>query len=166
MAQRLLEKYKIPYLSIDHLKMGLCRANVDCGFTPTDSNEKIEQHLWPIIKGIILTNIENGQNIIIEGCYLFPNRLKEFDEQTLKYIIPVFMGFSERYIQKNFVSGILENMSVIEMREENDLTIEDFISGNDKLKGLCEESNVAFFEIDKDYETEIKKVYDWIDSKI
>ncbi len=166
MAQKLLEKYKIPYLSIDHLKMGLYRANVDCGFTPTDSNEKIEQHLWPIIKGIILTNIENGQNIIIEGCYLFPNRLKEFDEQTLKHIIPVFMGFSENYIKKNFESKIIANMSVIEMKGENDLPIEAFISGNENLKGLCEESNVPFFEIDGDYETEIKKVYDWIDSKM
>lgn len=26
LAQKLLEKYKIPYLSIDHLKMGLIRS--------------------------------------------------------------------------------------------------------------------------------------------
>ncbi len=26
MAQKLLEKYKFPYLSIDHLKMGLIRS--------------------------------------------------------------------------------------------------------------------------------------------
>ena len=26
LAQRLLEKYKIPYFSIDHLKMGLIRS--------------------------------------------------------------------------------------------------------------------------------------------
>ena len=34
LAQRLLEKYKIPYLSIDHLKMGLYRSGYDYGFTP------------------------------------------------------------------------------------------------------------------------------------
>lgn len=166
MAQKLLEKYKIPYLSIDHLKMGLYRANMDCRFTPTDSHEMIEQHLWPVIKEIILTNIENSQNIIIEGCYLFPNRLKEFDEKSLEYIVPVYMGFSEKYIIKNFVSGISANISVIEKRGQNDLPIEFFVSGNKKFKRLCQENNVPFFEIDEDYDVEIQKIYKWIDSKI
>lgn len=165
MAQQLLEKYKMPYLSIDHLKMGLYRANIDCGFTPDDSHEIIEQHLWPIIKEIILTNIENDQNIIIEGCYLFPSRLKEFDKNSLKHIIPVFMGFSEVYIKKNFLSKILGNIKIIE-NKETDLPIEFFISGNLKLKKLCKENNVPFFEIDMDYDVETKEIYEWIDSRI
>ena len=32
LAQRLLEKYKYPYLSIDHLKMGLIRSG-QCGLS-------------------------------------------------------------------------------------------------------------------------------------
>ena len=37
LAQRMLEKYKYPYLSIDHLKMGLIRSgNTD--LTPEDDN--------------------------------------------------------------------------------------------------------------------------------
>ena len=30
LAQRLLEKYKYPYLSIDHIKMGLIRSRKSC----------------------------------------------------------------------------------------------------------------------------------------
>lgn len=52
MAQKILEKYKMPYLSIDHLKMGLIRANINCGFTQYDSDRLIAEKLWPIIKGI------------------------------------------------------------------------------------------------------------------
>ena len=70
MTQKLLETYKIPYLSVDHLKMGLYRANENCGFKPDDSNDVIERYLWPILKGIVETNIENNQSIIIEGCYI------------------------------------------------------------------------------------------------
>jgi len=58
MAQKLLEKYNYPYLSIDHLKMGLYRAEIECGFTPTDSTELISEKIWPILKGIIMTCIE------------------------------------------------------------------------------------------------------------
>jgi len=54
MAQQLLEKYKYPTFSIDNLKMGLYRANMDCGFTPTDSSELIGEKLWPILKGIAI----------------------------------------------------------------------------------------------------------------
>ena len=57
MAQRLLEKYKIPYLSIDHVKMGLIRGNNYCDFSATDSDDELTGKLWPIVKGIIKTNI-------------------------------------------------------------------------------------------------------------
>lgn len=38
LAQRLLEKYKYPYLSIDHLKMGLIRSG-NTQLTPEDDDE-------------------------------------------------------------------------------------------------------------------------------
>ena len=68
LAQKLLEKYKYPYLSIDHLKMGLIRSK-NTMLTVND-DEKLTKYLWNIVKEIIKTNIENKQNIIIEGCYI------------------------------------------------------------------------------------------------
>src|SRR5699024_11360448 len=81
MAQKLLERYHIPYLSIDHLKMGLYRGDKNCGFTPLDNTEIIGDNLWPILKGIIMTNIENEQHIIIEGCYILPHYLNDRSEE-------------------------------------------------------------------------------------
>jgi putative acetyltransferase len=69
LSQKLLEIYKMPYLSLDHIKMGLYRSGLDYGFTPESNDKIITERLWPIIKGFIMTNIENNQNIIIEGCY-------------------------------------------------------------------------------------------------
>ena len=68
LAQKLLEKYKYPYLSIDHLKMGLIRSK-NTNLTVEDDHE-LTKYLWDILKEIIKTNIENKQNIIIEGCYI------------------------------------------------------------------------------------------------
>jgi hypothetical protein len=50
MAQKLLEIYQMPYLSIDHLKTGIFRSCPDCGFTPESQDEIIAEKLWPIIK--------------------------------------------------------------------------------------------------------------------
>ena len=49
LAQKMLEQYKYPYLSVDHLKMGLIRSgNTD--LTPEDDDE-LTEYLWPIIRG-------------------------------------------------------------------------------------------------------------------
>ena len=46
-AQRLLEKYQIPYLSIDHLKMGLIRSKITT-LTPMSDEQKLTDFLWPV----------------------------------------------------------------------------------------------------------------------
>ena len=53
LAQRLLEQYHYPYLSIDHLKMGLIRSG-QTGLTPMD-DDALTAYLWPILREIIKT---------------------------------------------------------------------------------------------------------------
>ena len=178
MAQKLLEKYKIPYLSIDDLKMGIYRSDPDCGFTPesdaeTGSCELIANRLWGILKGMIMTIIENKQNLIIEGCYLFPEKVSEFreeDNEENEYspnIISFYMGFSENYVRKNFQSKVLANRSAIQDRGYEDTrTVQDYLAENAKQKKICEEYGAKYFEINGKYEDEIKKVYEWIDGEI
>lgn len=78
LAQKLLEKYKYPYISIDHLKMGLIRSKYTDLSVEDDDN--LEKYLWPIVREIIKTNIENSQNIIIEGAYIPFNFKDDFSE--------------------------------------------------------------------------------------
>lgn len=166
MAQKLLEKYYFPYLSIDHLKMGLFRADRNCGFTPLDSTEHIGEKLWPILKGIIMTNIENNQNLIIEGCYLLPHHLQDMEPSYSKQIIPVFLGFSTTYIQQNFHSSIVKHREAIEARiypEEGSPS--DYIHEHDSFREKCSTVKAAYFEIKERYEEEISKVYDFIDNE-
>lgn len=68
LAQKLLARYQYPYLSIDLLKMGLIRSKQTM-LTPED-DAALEQYLWPILREIIKTAIENEQNLIIEGAYI------------------------------------------------------------------------------------------------
>jgi putative acetyltransferase len=119
MAQKLLEKYKVPYLSSDHIKMGLFRGSKYCDFSPTDSDDELTDKLWPIVKGIIMPNIENDQHIIIEVCYLPPEHIGDFEPVYLKQIIPFYIGFSKNYLEKHFLTGIIEHRNEIELKEYN-----------------------------------------------
>ena len=68
LAQRLLERTHFPYLSIDHLKMGLIRSG-QTTLTPSD-DAQLTDYLWPIVRELIKTVIQNRQNLIVEGCYI------------------------------------------------------------------------------------------------
>ena len=82
LAQSLLEKYQYPYLSIDHLKMGLIRSG-QTDLTPLSEDTDLTDYLWPIIREIIKTAIENKQNLIIEGCYIPFTWEKDFSKEYL-----------------------------------------------------------------------------------
>ena len=167
LAQRLLEKYKIPYLSIDHIKMGLIRGNKYCDFSATDSDDELTGKLWPIVKGIIMTNIENEQHIIIEGCYIPPEHIRDFEPEYLEQIIALYIGFSKSYLKKHFTSGIIEHISEIEQKDCDDyINLDNFIKLHTQLKELCNKNNATFFEIDDDYIGEINSVYKWIDEQV
>ncbi|MFJ7826645.1 2-phosphoglycerate kinase [Psychrobacillus sp. NPDC096623] len=166
MAQKLLEKYHISYLSIDHLKMGLYRGDKNCGFTPLDSTEFIGDKLWPILKGIIMTNIENEQHIIIEGCYISPHYMKGFDINYSEKIIPVFLGFSTNYIQENFETKIVKHRNAVELRNwPEERTVKELIKEHKEFKTECLQVGVRYFEIENDYDKEILNVYDYIEDE-
>lgn len=85
LAQQLLETFHYPYLSIDHLKMGLIRSK-NTNLTPMSDDNDLTAYLWPIVCEMIKTAIENNQNLIIEGCYI-PFWWKEsFSQEYLEHI--------------------------------------------------------------------------------
>ena len=89
LAQKLLEKYKYPYLSIDHLKMGLIRSGYT-KLTPQD-DDMVTEYLCPIVREIIKTAIENKQNLIVEGCYIPFDWANDFAKEYLASCWSLFM---------------------------------------------------------------------------
>lgn len=148
LAQKLLEKYKYPYLSIDHLKMGLIRSG-QTTLTPCDDDE-LTVYLWPIVSEMIKTAIENDQNMIVEGCYIPFDWKNSFDEQYLEKIKYVCLVLSEEYIKNNF-DKIIKYSSVIENRICDDLTIEETLSDNKKCLENCIKYNLNYQLIENTY---------------
>ena len=62
LAQQLLEKYHYPYLSIDHLKMGLIRSG-NTHLTPESSDGELTAYLWPIVRQIANTAVEMSRTL-------------------------------------------------------------------------------------------------------
>ena len=153
LAQKLLEKYKFPYLSIDHLKMGLIRSN-QTTLSATD-DEKLTPYLWAILKEIIKTAIENEQNLIVEGCYIPFDWAKDFSKEYLLQIKYYCLIMSKNYIQKHF-PDILANESIVEQRlTSGDLVQENLIKENESNLQMCKKYGLNYILIDTEYKVDI-----------
>ena len=152
LAQMLLEKYKYPYYSIDHIKMGLIRSG-QTSLTPTDDNE-LTPYLWGIVKEIIKTAVENGQNLIIEGCYIPFDFKKDFNEKYLKEIKYFCLVMSEGYIERHF-SDIAKYENVIEQRLVTDISKTELIAQNRRNLQLCKEYGLDYILIENTYEGDL-----------
>ena len=148
LAQELLEKYHYPYLSIDHLKMGLIRSK-QTNLTALDDKLLIN-YLWPIVKEIIKTAIENNQNLIIEGCYIPHNYKESFSEDYLKDIKYYCLIMTKEYILNN-LDNIKKYANIIEDRLTNDLNIQELIEDNQYNLDQSKKYNNNYILIDKEY---------------
>ena len=156
LAQKMLEKYKYPYLSIDHLKMGLVRSgNTD--LTPED-DDALTEYLWPIVREIIKTAIENRQNLIVEGCYIPFCWRRDFKERYLSSISFICLAMSERYIENHF-GEIIEHESEIESRlVYADCSMDVLKADNKSIIDGFQRVGEQVVLMDSDYEQTIEKL--------
>lgn len=152
-AQKLLERYKYPYLSIDHLKMGLIRSGYT-NLTPED-DDKLTDYLWPVVCEMVKTAIENKQNLIVEGCYIPFNWSKDFDEKYLDHIKYYCLVMSEDYIRNHF-ADIKRYANIIENRLSDECcTLEGVLKDNTQFLELVKKFGLKYILIDDKYELNI-----------
>lgn len=156
LAQRMIEKFHYPCLSIDHLKMGLIRS-ANTQLTPED-DDKLTNYLWPIVREMIKTAIENRQNLIVEGCYVPFDWRRDFEEQYLSFIQFICLAMTDTYLDAHF-EDIKKNASVIENRLDDTYCVMMNLKSDNRafIEGF-KKTGEAVVLIDKDYESVIHRL--------
>ena len=153
LAQKLLAKYQYPVVSMDLLKMGLIRSG-QTDLTVTD-DDKLTGYLWPIVKEMIKTAIENKQHLIVEGCYIPFNWQQDFTEDYLKEIKYICLIMSKKYILKHF-ANIKKHADIIEQRlDDSDFTQDKALKDNEFMWQQCQKYALPYHLIDKEYNLDI-----------
>ena len=156
LAQRLLEKYHFPYLSLDHLKMGLIRSG-NTQLTPMDDDE-LTDYLWPIVREMVKTAVENRQNLIVEGCYIPFDWQRDFAQEYLREIRYVCLVMARQYIERRFAE-IRRYGSAIEKRlDDSDLSREALIADNERNLLLCQKYGCKYILLDDAYEISTEEI--------
>lgn len=154
LAQKLLERHHYPYLSIDHLKMGLIRSG-HTALTPLSDDDDLTAYLWPIVREMIKTAIENDQNLIVEGCYVPFDWQKDFDEDYARHIRYYCLVMSEQYIRHHF-DDIKRYANVVERRlDDTDCTLDSVLQDNARILALAQRHRVNTVLIDDSYTIDI-----------
>ena len=158
LAQRMLERYRFPYLSVDHLKMGLIRSG-NTLLTPED-DDALTEYLWPIVREIVKTAVENRQDLIVEGCYIPFCWRQEFEERYLQSIRFLCLAMTDSYIEAHF-DDIVAHESEIESRlNAADCTPDGLKADNRRYTDGFRRAGECVAMIDSDYEQTVKELLD------
>ena len=130
--QSLLEKYKYPYLSIDHLKMGLIKSG-QCSLFANRADAEFTQYLWPIVE---------GRYIPFGWKKIFPE-----EQPQIKYVCLIF---SRKYVETHF-EDIVRFENVIEKRLFSDINLKEMLKVNDYNLEQCISRNYNYILIDDAY---------------
>ena len=150
LAQRLLERYRFPALSIDHLKMGLIRGGL-CPLTPESPDDELTRFLWPVVREMIKTAVENRQNLIVEGCYIPYDWRSGFSPEYLAEIKALWLIFSPDYIRSQF-QQITAHANDIEQRlDDSRLTPEALMADHAQALAQCQAHGCPYALIDTRY---------------
>jgi hypothetical protein len=103
-------------------------------------DDKLTDYLWPIVREMAKTAIENGQNLIVEGCYIPGNWYEDFPERYLDHIRCRFLVMTEDYIRTHF-EDIRRHGCAIEQRlDDSGLSMDALIRDNEENLRLCREN--------------------------
>lgn len=133
--------------------MGLIRSG-QCELPADSADTALTDYLWPVVREMIKTCIENAQHMIVEGCYIPFGWEKDFTSEYMQQIKYVCLIFSKEYI-KEHADDIFKFENVIEQRLSADLVIDALIKTNEYNLEQCISRNYNYMLIDKAYEINI-----------
>ena len=114
-------------------------------------DEKLTDYLWPIVREMVKTAIENGQNLTVEGCYIPFDWKKDFSDVYLQHIRCVYLVMSEAYIRTHF-GEIRAHADAIEKRlDDSGLSMEELVRSNAAILAGCKEHGCEYILIDGEY---------------
>ena len=139
---------------MDHIKMGLIRSG-NTKLKPLSSDGDLTDYLWPILREIIKTAIENGQNPIVEGCYVPFDWRRDFEPKYLSEIKYYCLVMSSDYVKLHF-QEIKKYADIAEKRlDDSGYTMETALEENRRILEQCRDCGEEYILIADKYQVDI-----------
>lgn len=123
---------------------------------PLSEDDALMQYLWPIVREMIKTALENEQHLIIEGCYIPWDWQKDFSADELNRIRFICLLMSDAYLCAHF-DEVKKHADVIEKRLDDDCTLEGVRQDNARMRQLCALHDLPHVLIDERYPDDLAR---------
>ena len=94
LARRLLAEQRIPYLSLDVLKMGIARGAPEFSLDPDAGCVVVGERLWPLVREMSTSLLWDGVNYAFEG-ELLPKHVAALQQAYPLQVRSCFLGYTE-----------------------------------------------------------------------
>lgn len=148
LADRLMKRYGIPVFSLDLLKMGLIRSG-KTALTPLD-DDALTEELWPIVREMARTAIENGRSLIIEGGYVPWDWAESFQPEGRRHLFAAALVMTPSYVEAHY-GDILRHAEAAEKRMGPPPSKEELLAEHVKTAEMAARHGFHVIRIEKDY---------------
>ncbi len=149
LARRILVARPRLSLSLDLLKMGCIRGGLTA-LTPED-DDALAAFLWPVVRGVMRTALENGQDLLIEGGYIPEDWEEDFTADERRFIRYGGLVMTETYIRTHW-ADILAHGCDAERRKDPSWTMADALADNAQHEAACLRRGLPILYIREDWE--------------
>jgi hypothetical protein len=166
LARRLLHEYRMSFLSLDVLKMGLTRGVPEYDIDPNSGPLVVSERLWPLVREMSLNLLGEGVDYVVEGEVL-PKHVAAFQREHTGQVKACFLGYASitpeqklRHIRAhaglpNDWSGEYEDAELLNV-------IREMIVFSQYLKDECAVHNLRYFNTSQDFEQTLDAVVEYL----
>lgn len=159
----MLDKYKLPYLSLDFLVMGFTNGLPQMGIDANKPEKEVAEKLWPFLKAICVNIIEIGLDYVVEGVFILPEQVNELIEEYPRNVKACFIGYTnispdQKLSEIRIFSGALNDWTINESDSSVLKHIHKMVSFSEYLKNECDRFNMPYFENSGNFKGTLERV--------
>jgi hypothetical protein len=94
-ARQFMAETGVPYFPLDCLMMGVAQGLPSLGVDPEDDELRIVDLLWPLVRPIATTFVEEQIDYLLEGAQLAPRHAWELGQALPGAVRACFLGFAD-----------------------------------------------------------------------
>ncbi len=169
-SKRILETYKIPYLSLDYLMMGFMNGVTEMGIHDKLWPQEIAQKMWRFLEPFFETIIYSGDDYLVEGEAILPEIIKPFIDKHKGSVKVCFIGYTD-VILGDKVQDVIKYANkdkdwLVKLGKKEIIShISNMIEYSKELKSKTKQYDLKYFDTSHNFNQEIEQCITYLMEK-
>lgn len=166
-AKKILERKKIPYMSLDWLVMGFTNGMPQNGIHDKLFPDEIAEKLWDFLKAMCKSMLWSEVDYVIEGEAILPELVSELLSQYPDRIKICFVGYADIGVDEKiaYVKKFSKGKNDWLCKESDDYIYshtDNMITYSRMIKSACRKYDIRYIDTSKDFVGAIDEAVEYL----